>query len=203
MVTEASPDFFISRKNAGNETLTDKELLDFRTNWLEIERHKHPDPDPSGALRPAIKVAYPHNGGLAIPDDTLTLVTYTDIVHTGSDTPVPTLVSNVVVVPLDGIYHMTAACGFDTLSNDTYEMRILLQQNGGPIDNVFGVTDQQWQGDGSESTAQIWGGQASTDVACSATDTLGVSVILRSLFMSTANLRQSFLSVHMVAPFAP
>lgn len=43
-ISNVFPDFFISRKDAGKDTLTPKELLDFRTNWLEIERHKHPAP---------------------------------------------------------------------------------------------------------------------------------------------------------------
>lgn len=38
----SSPDFFISRKDAGSNHFPQDVLSDFHTNWLEIERHKHP-----------------------------------------------------------------------------------------------------------------------------------------------------------------
>jgi hypothetical protein len=192
----ASPDFFISRKDAGKDTLSPKELLDFRTNWLEIERHKHPDVD-TGVTRPAIKVIA---GSVSVPAGlVVTQVPYVLPLYVGSDLPKPTLAAHVVTVHLMGIYHVTAEVHFDTLDPTMSALEVDLYQNG-----AFYTGEGVWQTDGTETNANaVVAVNLSTDMLLSAGDTVGVSVIQDNTNGTNVDMAASFLSLHFAAPGSP
>jgi hypothetical protein len=199
-LTNSSPDFFISRKDAGKDSLTPKEMLDFRTNWLEIERHKHPDVD-TGVLRPAIKV---RSHLQSIADSTEVQVNFDAVVHTGTDASEPTLGGSpgVVTINLNGIYHVTFSPLFDTLPLDIETFQVELEHNGADVDD--GNAGLFWQifQSASDANARI-NPNVSTDIACQVGDTLGAAVQVSSLSATAINLRLSFLSIHYAAPWSP